>query len=88
MSGAVQPSLLDLLAELEAPEIGWLITFTPCGHVQHCYGEPTPGTWVSCSWRPGDPGCQTGRQVAGVRPCLRRNGCPDCREYPWERRAA
>ena len=58
---------------------GFLVTFKPCGHVQHYNGAPRPGSWASCSCRPKRAGCQTQRQVQEVRACP---GCPDCWSQP------
>jgi hypothetical protein len=66
---------------------GFLITFTPCGHVQHWHSAPAEAAWVSC-WTGRRTGCQTQRQVQAVEPCP---GCPDCWRQPdlfGERRAA
>jgi hypothetical protein len=57
---------------------GFLITFQPCGHVQHWHTAPEPGMWVSC-WAGPRPGCQTPQQVQAVTPCP---GCPDCWQQP------
>ena len=53
---------------------GYLVTFKPCGHVQHMRNPAEPGMWLSC-WAGPRPGCQTQRQVRAVTPCP---GCPDC----------
>lgn len=54
---------------------GFLVTFKPCGHVQHYNGEPRPGTWASCNYMPHRKGCQSQRQVQAVERCP---GCPEC----------
>lgn len=61
---------------MTAPQArGFLVTFTPCGHVQHSCGNPPAGSWLSCWWAPRRNGCQTSRQVVKSEPCP---GCPDC----------
>ena len=61
---------------MSAPQAvpGYLITFTPCGHVQHWHTAPEPGTWLT-HWNIPGGGCQSPRQVQSVQPCP---GCPDC----------
>ena len=55
--------------------MGYLVTFTPCGHEQHCNGYAAPGTWLSCWWRPAGPGCQGQRKVKSIRECPTCGGC-------------
>lgn len=57
------------------PARGHLVTFKPCGHVQHLRGNPAPGMWVSCWFMPKRAGCQTQREVASSELCP---GCPEC----------
>lgn len=65
---------------------GVLITFTPCGHVQHWHIAPEIGTWLT-HWEIPGGGCQSSRQVQAVEPCP---GCPDCWQQTalFDRRAA
>jgi hypothetical protein len=58
---------------------GFLVTFKPCGHVQHSRAVPAEGLWLSCWQGPRGHGCQTPRQVAEAVPCP---GCPDCWRQP------
>jgi hypothetical protein len=56
--------------------MGYLVTFTPCGHEQHYNGAPAAGVWSSCWGIPGQrPGCQTQRKVKSVRDCPTCGGC-------------
>jgi hypothetical protein len=57
---------------------GYLITFEPCGHVQHWHTTPDVGMWLT-HWGGPRPGCQTSRQVQAVTPCP---GCPECWQQP------
>lgn len=57
---------------------GYLITFKPCGHVQHWPSAPQPGLWLT-HFGVGENPCQSPRAVASVRRCP---GCPECREQP------
>lgn len=57
---------------------GYLITFKPCGHVQHWPTAPETGTWLT-HWDIPGGGCQTSRQVESVKPCP---GCRDCWRQP------
>jgi hypothetical protein len=52
---------------------GYLVTFKPCGDVQHMTSAPKAGAWMT-HWHPRKA-CQTSGQVVSVEPCP---GCPDC----------